>query len=850
MLRLSLLTLLLGSPTSAWAHAQIGEATGFSTGFHHPLSGWDHLLVMLAVGVWAAQRRGRCVWLLPLSFVAVMSLGGLVGSSGVSLPGVETIILLSVVVLGAVVLLRPRVRTGMSVLLVSFFAFFHGFAHGHEMPASASLLTFAFGFVMATLLLHGAGIFTLRGLIFAAGILLGGTAMAQDAIAPPSPTPANATSAETERITVVGREDDLIGYATTASEGTIGAAELAKRPYSRRGELLEAVPGVIITQHSGEAKANQYFLRGFNLDHGTDFALSVDDMPINMRTHAHGQGYADLNFIIPELVRGIDYSKGPFFAEVGDFSSAGAAQFQLFSELPRGFATVSIGENNFYRLVLADSVKSSGGTLTAAFEFGHYDGPFVVNQNADRYNGFLRWAWGDAENMFSLTAMAYHGRSHSPDQVPQRAIDQGLIPRDGAIDTTDVLTTDRESLSFDWTHNDTSGTTKLNAYVIYYHLDIFSDFTYFLDDPVHGDQFEQLDRRVILGGTLTHTWETEIFDRHVTETVGFQTRNDIIPEVGLFKTEKKNRLSTVRDDSVEESSIALYQRNEVTWTPWFRSIFGLRGDLYFFHVDSNTPANSGDVLDGIVSPKLSLIFGPWAKTEFYLNAGTGLHSNDARGTTITVSPSTGEKVDHVPPLVRSKSVEVGARTSLVPNLVSTLSVYYLAVDSELVFSGDAGDTEASAASRRAGVEFANYYKPFPWLTVDADFAYTNARFENNSAGSRIPGSIATVFAAGATVEAPCGFLGSVRTRYFGPQPLIEDNSATGPSSLNFDARLGWNFKNVQVAVDVLNVFDKKNNDITYYYPSRLAGEPLEGVNDFHIHPAEPRTVRVSVTYRF
>lgn len=447
--------------------------------------------------------------------------------------------------------------------------------------------------------------------------------------------------------------------------------------------------------------------------------------------------------------------------------------------------------------------------------------------------------------------MAYHGHTHSPDQIPQRAIDSGLIDRLGAIDTTDALTTDRESLSFDWRHDDTGGgTTHLNAYAIYYHLDIFSNFTFFLDDPVNGDQFEQVDRRVIVGGTLTHTWETEIFGRKVTETLGLQTRNDFIPRVALLKTREKNRLSTVRDDSVEESSIALYQRNEIKWAPWFRSVFGLRGDLYYFHVESDTAVNSGDVLDGIVSPKLNLIFGPWAKTEFYLNAGTGLHSNDARGTTIKVRPVTGEPVNNVDPLVRSKSVEIGARTSLVPNLVSTLSFYYLTIGSELVFTGDAGDTEASAASRRLGVEFANYYKPLPWLTLDADFAYTQARFIDEPAGDRIPGSIATVFAAGATVNIPGGFFGSLRTRYFGPAPLIEDNSAIAKSSLTFDGRVGWNFSRVQLAVDVLNILDKKNNDIEYFYTSRLPGEPLEGVDDFHVHPVEPRTFRVTATFKF
>lgn len=552
------------------------------------------------------------------------------------------------------------------------------------------------------------------------------------------------------------------------------------------------------------------------------------------------------------MVRGIDYSKGPFFAEVGDFSSAGAAKFQLFPELPNGIATISIGENNFYRLVLADTVKTRRGKLTVAFEYGHYDGPYVVNQNALRSNGFLRWNWGDENDQFSLAFMAYHGHAHSPDQVPQRAIDDGSIDRLGAIDTTDALTTDRESLSFDWTHSDSggAGTTHLNAYAIYYHLDIFSDFTFFLDDPVHGDQFEQFDRRFVLGGSFTHTWEAEIFGKRLTQTVGLQTRTDFIPQVGLFKTEKKHRLSTVRDDSVLESSISVYQRNAIQWAPWFRSIFGLRADLYGFHVESDTPVNSGDVVDAIVSPKLNLVFGPWANTEFYLNAGTGLHSNDARGTTIKVSPLTGERAENVDPLVRSKSVELGVRTSLVPNLVSTVSFYYLTVDSELVFTGDAGDTEASAASRRIGVEFANYYKPFKWLTLDADFAYTQARFEHEPAGNRIPGSIATVFAAGATVNAPAGFFGTIRTRYFGPQPLIEDNSAVAPSSLTFDGRVGWNFRNVQLAVDVLNIFDKKNNDVAYFYTSRLPGEPAEGIDDFHVHPAEPRTVRLSATYKF
>jgi hypothetical protein len=666
-------------------------------------------------------------------------------------------------------------------------------------------------------------------------------APAQDAISPP---------AGTQEIVVVGRAEDLLGSASTSSEGTIGANELADRPISRRGEILETVPGVIVTQHSGEGKANQYFLRGFNLDHGTDFALSVDDMPINLRTHAHGQGYADLNFIIPELIERIDYSKGPFIAEVGDFSAAGAAQLHLFRDLRQGLALAGIGQDNFYRLVLGDTFQTKGGALTAAFEFGHYDGPFVVNQNSNRYNGYLSYNWDTRESQYNLTVMAYHGHFHSPDQVAQRAIEEGLIPRLGTLDPTDGGISDRDSLSFDWRHNDGTSNTHLNLYSFYYGLDLYSNFTYFLDDPLNGDQFHQKDRRFVSGGTLERTWTTGFLGRDVTQTIGLQVRNDYIPQVGLFHTKKTNNLSTIRDDLVEQASIGIFQRNEIRWTPWFRTIFGLRADLYYFHVDSNLAANSGDVFDGIVSPKLNLIFGPWAETEFYLNAGTGFHSNDARGTTSTISPVSGEKTPRADPLVRSTSIEVGARTSMIPNLISTVSFYYLTLDSELVFTGDAGETEASAASRRLGVEFANFYQPFPWLTLDADFAYTYARFKDNPTGDRIPNSIATVLACGVTVDAPSGAYGSLRARYFGPQPLIEDNRAIGPSSLTFDARIGWKFKNFEVALDVLNLFDAENNDIAYFYTSRLRGEPAEGVDDFHIHPAEPRAFRFSATYRF
>jgi hydrogenase/urease accessory protein HupE len=852
-LRLGLLALFLGSPTSVWAHVQTGQAANFSTGFHHPLSGWDHLLVMLAVGVWAAQRRGRYVWLLPLSFVGVMTLGGFLGSTGVSLPGVEIIILLSVIVFGVVVLLRVRFRASLSVLLVAFFAFFHGFAHGHEMPASASVFSFALGFVIATILLHGGGILALSGVVMVAGILVAATAMGQDAVmetALTSPEEDQENEATVAQVVVTGRADELIGLASSASEGRVGAADLADRPILRRGELLEVVPGLVVTQHSGDGKANQYFLRGFNLDHGTDFNISVDKMPVNLRTHAHGQGYSDLGFIVPELVQSIDYQKGPFYPSIGDFSGAGAAGFVLTNEVPRSLFLNSLGENFYLRTLLADTWKAGPGQLTAAFEYTHYDGPWDRAGNANRFNGFARYFWDNNDDHFRLTLMAYHASWNSTDQVAKRAIDEGLIDRFGTLDGTDGGSSDRYSFSFDWMRDQGKTQTQANLYAIYYGLNLFSNFTYFLDDPVHGDQFEQVDRRLVLGGAFARTWSSHWFGFQVENTIGVQIRDDIIPDIALIHTESRRELDTIRRDSVNEFSIGFYAQNEFHWTDWLRTRTGMRGDIYNFDVSSSLPKNSGNVWDGIASPKFTLILDPGFKSEFYLDLGMGFHSNDARGVTARVDPVTHKKTASAAPLVRTKGAELGVRTEAVPGLVSTLALWFLESDSELVFAGDSGTTEAAGKSRRYGVEWANFYKPTSWLTLDADLAFTHARFVDNPAGAYIPNSISTVVTAGVTLDNGKGPFGSFRTRYFGAQPLIEDNSARAPASLLFDARVGYRSKNWEFYVDVLNVFDARENDIEYFYTSRLPGEPIGGVDDFHLHPAEPRTFRGTFTMRF
>jgi hypothetical protein len=660
-----------------------------------------------------------------------------------------------------------------------------------------------------------------------------------------------------DSITVYGRSLDMVSEAASAAQGQVGAAELTARPFLRRGELLEVVPGVVITQHSGNGKANQYFLRGFNLDHGTDFAVSVEGMPVNMRTHAHGQGYSDLNFIIPELVQSVSYQKGVSFAENGDFSSAGAAQFKFIDSLPRAFVKVEAGEDNHARFVAAGTIRSGKtAATTAGVEASCHDGPWDNPEHGRRFNGFAHHVWTAGDSDFALTAFGYHGEWDSTDQVPQRAIDTGAIGRFGTLNPADGGDSDRASLSFDWNRRGAGSTTALNLHAIHYRLDLYSDFTYFMDDPDNGDQFNQRDDRTILGGTVTHAWESELAGRKLETKIGLQTRADLI-DVGLFKTNRRARVSTTRDDDVQEISGGLFAVTTIHVTDWLRVQPGVRADAYYFDVDSDLAANSGTASDALVSPRLNVVLGPWSKTEFYLNAGCGFHSNDARGTTITLDPADGvTPVDKVDPLARSRGVEIGVRTAAVPGLVSTLSAWALELDSELLFVGDAGATEANGKTRRIGIEWANFYHVNEWLAFDADAAFTRARYTDDAGdapniGRHIPGSIDTVLTGGAMVTLPGGWFGTLRARYFGPQPLIEDNSAgaRAPSSLTFNAAVGWKNRDWEITFTVLNLFDRANNDIAYFYESQLSteGAPVAGI---HLHPAEPRTLRLAVTRRF
>ena len=659
-------------------------------------------------------------------------------------------------------------------------------------------------------------------------------------------------TAPVERITIRGHYDNAVGTSDAASQGVIESALLKSRPALRPGEVLEFVPGLIVTQHAGDGKANQYFLRGFNLDHGTDFATSVDGIPVNMPTHAHGQGYTDLNFLLPELVQRIDYRKGPYFAQSGDFSSAGGADIVYQRRLDAPFAALTLGGNGYRRGVAGASTDVAPGvTLLGAAELMHNDGPWTVPERLRRTNLVASLAGGSSAQGWSARVLAYRARWDSTDQVPQRLIDAGSyngqpFGRFDSLDPTAGGDTQRTSLAAEWHGEDTLGRLRVAGYVQRYRLDLNSNFTYALDNPVDGDQFKQLDERTVAGWSASRTLGHTLAGLDARSEVGVQGRHDRI-RLGLYDSVARRITATTREDKVQETMLGLYAQTGLQFAPLLRGVFGLRADHVRNRVQGlSHPENGGRASATQLSPKLTLVAGPFAQTELFFNAGRGLHSNDARGTTIVRDPKNDDPltnaVDKVPPLVASRGAELGLRTEALPGLQSSLALWTLRFDSELVFVGDAGATEASAGSRRRGVEFNNRWTPRSWLLFDADFAWTHARFDN---GDRIPNAVDRVASVAATVRELGPWSASVQWRYLGPGALTEDNSVRAFSSLTTNLRVSRSFgSRAELSLDVFNLLDREVNDIQYYYASQPPG--LDAADDRHVHPAEPRAARLTL----
>jgi len=683
-------------------------------------------------------------------------------------------------------------------------------------------------------------------------------------------------SAVNATIEVEGRDGDLTGIATSATQGTVGAAELRNRPILRSGEVLETVPGVIITQHAGGGKANQYFLRGFNLDHGTDFAIFIDGMPLNLPSHAHGEGYADMNTVIPEFVQRVNYEKGPYYADVGNYGSAGSAHLEFFKSLPQNFVQVEGGMYGYGRAVFGATQRFGPGSLLYGGEAYHDDGPWTHPDNYYKFNGLLTYSQGEDANGFSITAHGYHGRWNSSDQIPETAVP--LVGFFGTLNPTDGGHSQRYSLQSEWHRQNASSDTRIAAYGFYYDLDLFSDFTYFLTDPNRGDQFEQKDRRWVAGLDAHHRIFSRWFGRRVENTFGLQVRNDWIHN-GLFQSANRVRVdktdsstgntlpATTEADRFTDTQPGFYVENKIQWAERFRSVIAMRGEVDYFDVTSLvTAANSGTAIKLLPSPKTSLIFGPWANTEFYAQGGFSFHSNDARGATQTVEPVSADNpypntpASRIPALIPTKGGEIGVRTTALPHLQSTVSVWYLHSTSELQQSGDTGDTVASKQpSNRYGVEWANYYTPLKHLAFDFDLANSRALFtaidEDDAApdslgGKRVPEAVGLVISSGVTLHDYKGFTASSRLRYFGPRDLTSDGTYRSQATALLNGEIGYRFNyRWRVAVELLNLPNRRDHDIDYAYTSKITPTATPAFTDV-FHPVEPFQARFGLVRTF
>jgi len=649
-------------------------------------------------------------------------------------------------------------------------------------------------------------------------------------------------------VVVTASTVDMLGKAATASQGIVTKQELEQRPVFRVGQLLETIPGLVVTVHSGEGKANQYLLRGFNLDHGTDLATFVGGMPVNERTHAHGQGYTDLNFLIPELASGVRFTKGPYYASEGDFSSVGSNHMGLVRELPTR-VTASAGTVGDQRLFAGTTLAvGNAAHLIVAGETAHLDGPWDHPDNLRKVNLAARLVQGDTANGLAVTALYYHGLWSATTDQPQRAIQQGLIGRFGTLDPSDGGKAERFSLSAELARDDVGpGRLEAAAYAIRNELELFNDFTHFLDDPAHGDQHAQNDRRLTLGGEASYRLPTELAGLPTELLFGVQGRYDRL-YVDARHAEQRQTLEMLVADRVREWNVSAYGEATVRLADHARAIVGLRADR-FHAADTNlTGGVSGSEGDGVVQPKASLVLGPWANTELYVSAGRGYHSNDIRAGVI----SDVGGVTRPPFLVQSKGYEVGVRSNAIPHLQAAATLFEMSFDSELTYNADVGQTEAGRPGRRRGLELSAQYRPYRWIELNANVALSRARYtDGDPAGAHIEDAPSFVGSAGVLVDNLGPWFGALEVRDLGSHALIPDNSVRSAGYREVNLNLGYKLSpKVRVQVDVFNVFNSRQDAADYLYTDRLRGEPAEGVEDLHVHPLEPRSARVAVTATF
>lgn len=657
--------------------------------------------------------------------------------------------------------------------------------------------------------------------------------------------------------------DSLIGRSMSATSGFANQQDIQSRPFARSSDLVELVPNLFANEHAGGGKASEFFIRGVSNFHGTDFSTFVDGVPINLPSHAHGQGYTDINFVIPELVQSVDFRKGPYYVDVGDFSSTGTVAYQTARHLDQGIFKFEKGQYDYYRVVAADSAKIGQGEFLYGMEGRFFDGPWTTAEDLRKATGMLKYTIGDEDTGLSLTAQAMNNSWVNANQIPERVVAGGatrftnLSPTDGGVSNRYGL-----NLQF-WHEGPDDSRTTFDAFSYWSDLTLYANYTFFLENPVDGDQFRQIDRRTVSGLRAEHQWKGEAFGKEADRQIGFWFRADRMPLVALDHTADRFFVETVRTDEIQETDLAVYYSSQIHWTDDFRTVHGIRGDFFNFNVQSrDEPFNSGNVWEGTPQPKFSAIWTQNPDTEWYFNWGMGFHSNDARGvlTRVQENEATGalEPTAGIPGLIQTEGYEIGVRNSTLPGVNTTAAVYYLKLDSELLFEGDDGAIVPSQATERVGVEWNSWIQAADWLTIDKQLSWTRSRYVQDVESEVVPGAVgryvpnAPIFlaTAGATAQLTEEWFATLRYRHFGSRALIEDGSVTSDPTNVFNLRVGYQGRKFAGGVDLLNLFNSPSPEISYYYITRLQGEPVGGIADRINHPTLPFQWRMYLTYMY
>ncbi len=656
-----------------------------------------------------------------------------------------------------------------------------------------------------------------------------GTVQAQTT---PSPSP-------DAPIVVFGRGEAKIGIATSANEGSLSGSDLLVRPLLRTAELLEAVPGLVAAQHSGSGKANQYFLRGFNLDHGSDFTTYIDDVQMNFRTHGHGQGYLDLNGLIPEIVAREDYRKGPYYASSGDFALAGSASMTTIDSIDKPWVAVEGGSFGSLRIAAGGSlVQQNGNTLTLVAQSKIYDGPWQLSEKLRHYSGFAKYVADLGTGKLSFSLHGYRGTWQPTEQIPERIIGSPVCanvycsPDPSARGATTRFVGSVQYRDPTW---------KVTGSAQFYDWQMYSNPTY-ADASGTSAQIRQFDRRWVLGLKAEGHWTLAPWLRVL---AGSENRYDTIGQVGVDHTDARRFLESLGNYRVNEASSSLYAQAEVHPFEPLRITLGGRGDYYHYTVGANDAVAAslgtgrGDA--AIFNPKLALAYKLSNHIEAYANWGQGFHSNDVRGA-VAATP--------LPVLVRGTGKELGLRYQR-GGLSITATYWWLSLGSELKFVGDSNSVEPTGASRRLGAEVVLFWRPVPWLGIDANFTTNHARYDTPvpGGGDHIPNAFENAGSLG--ISATRGpWEASFRVRHLGPYPLVEDNSQRDKGSTVLNLRAARKFRRLEIYGEVLNLLDSHDKDITYAYESYLPTFDAAPTDGRLSRVVEPRTIRIGAKLKF